>query len=370
MTTAFTAVQTGVLDAAVHWGLLHTGVLSTVGLTAEESLRLRSAVMKGREISPEMAVQAFNVTVAAESGIQYDAADIGGVLWVLFQTATPEGLKISAQRFRNHFSFRKRHEERVAACETMRAGEIFKIPKLEDSVFCKTTTLQRARSFPVSEEIVLSYPFGERGMEWLGTDQMPGGRLAILNLIDTERRYLPEGGIGKRLDEERCHVFHGADPWVLKFYNVTLHAERLIVIQGILDAVGIPHIPMATDALALDLARLGVVVQERMPDGSRSLESICNSGLHLEGSRKRVEYLLGPKAAKEYIQFSGRLREVATNPLLQGEGFERGYTVKRPGTMWSPDTIQNSTLLDTHGGGDWGENIFYHSVKGWFLLDW
>ncbi len=220
-----------------------------------------------------------------------------------------------------------------------------------------------------AERGTVAYPFGKKPVEWRRVNPSfedlraldPQGQL----IPDKQGAFLGEGG--------QFTVYEGRSGMAIKFGRRTLEAERMIVMQHVLDLYGIPHLRLCIDKIALRMVRdAGVILQERAPEGSRSLDGIVGNCENWSDVEAALEKKCGPETFALFRQFHMQLDVIEKDQILKRELHKRGYTLMGTTSFGAFDdgTIATLAVIDTNGGGKWSKNIFYHPSRGWFLLDW
>ena len=229
----------------------------------------------------------------------------------------------------------------------------------------------RSKALVAADGSKFPYPFGEVVKRKI--ELSPEERINKLrHTIDPDEEHLPLK-MGERLDHGGLQqVYPGKVGEVIKFGKTSRTAERLIVVQKILEAYDVPHLPLKTDPKALELARHGVVIQERFPEWVESLSDIafkhkCNTWKEAMAFIKG-EY--GDQAVGELYRVLSTVSAINGDHKLKQGGYVRGYNL-----FWLRDKkdYEHSMIIDMIGKekDDWKHvtNLVYYN-EGWFLFDW
>jgi len=237
--------------------------------------------------------------------------------------------------------------------------------------------LNARRTLPlsVSRDRSLPYPFGlkpvigdtffEKPMEALRADS----RFRKF-FPDELGRFISSGGQQK--------VFEGREGEVIKFSTPGI-AERMTVTQRFLEAYDIPHFRIRTEKDAVELAREGITIQQRLPDSAIWLGKIMIGrelwGPNIERIRKylteelKIEGRALDSMVTEIMGMFNITFYINSDPILKREALIRGYlitSIRDPG-------YEETSFLDPKHFNIYmvPEGMYFHGrIAHWFLVDW
>lgn len=248
-------------------------------------------------------------------------------------------------------------------------------PDLEKSA--KDRALARRRTpLETQNGTKIPFPFGQREMKDMVVPyerftQARFWRDKVLSL-DPSGLHLPHRLIPPFNRGGMQIIYDGPNQKVIKVSIRSFYAERMVVLQGVLSAYGVPYLNLATDETALTLAELwGMTFQERIPEGSTGLTGIAQGAEKLSEVLINSENRLGRAARTSLEDLYERLRRISEDAPLQTEGFIRGYSVLQ--SRASQERLRESELTDfpfEKTDGFWPDSAYFRADRGWFLMDW
>jgi hypothetical protein len=224
----------------------------------------------------------------------------------------------------------------------------------------------------------IPYPFGDKKVE--NRDFFAHGRPRWSELrhdVDPDGTQLSQR-LGKRLDRGRgyptAQIYQLSPQQVAKFHPQTIKAERLLHLQRVLNHFKIPHLMLQADPVALKLAEsYGIIIQERLPAGAKSLDEIASehgASEFWKEVRAAVIDTYGPQVFRSLERINARLFDINQDQELVISCRRHGYIADQNAM------VPNRRVIDELGnGGPWGQaywstNLYYHPKRGWFLLNW
>jgi len=316
----------------------------------------------------EILIQAFSIkagpgceVISGEKGPEFTQSESR-----IFRTVNP----LHEHRLRT--GSRKRRNWRIL-CEL----RTFMPEKLTAEGTAAFLDAWRTQPLVTSAGVEFPYPFGSNPVD---RDSYKTSRKPEeLRAIDTERRYIPDK-TGERLGRGgQQSVYEGPDGTVIKCAWPHV-AERMHVVRAFLEAYDIPHLSLASDELAMKLARHGITIQERLPrnainykDMQLSLEEMPHEypdpvhaflrkrfGLDAEGIDALLEELRR--------EITGKSRLINDDETLKREADLRTYLVSKQafagyeGSFFT-DVIDNFYFIPN--GYEYDGRIVH-----WVLVDW